>query len=465
MKCFVALLLSLMMSTYSMPGFAHVDGTICYEDQGDQVVKLQERLIQLGFLTGEADGKYGKRTQAAVLDLHKLLLASTGGDLSKARGSSISPEDLELLYADPFSFYISDLKMGDQGDEVERLERALIRLNYLDDQADGSFAESTHEAVKYIQKINNLPVTGIADKATQDLAGTAKVVAERPAYKQVMKGDKGKTVLAIQEKLIELGLLRGPADGIYGRETANAIIRLGDYLGEHGESYAIEDADVATIEFQQKLDGEIPVFQKVLEPDVENVNEVKRLQRRLNSLGYIGRLTIDGKYGSGVKKAVTLFQGSNGLLQTGVADEVTQKLLFSKDAVGMLTKYRLSISLGDQKVYVFELNEDKKYDLIKTFLCSTGRFSPTPRGVFTTTGPYRRWYYFKGFTVWAQYAYNIEGNVLMHSVLYKTKGGSPTLSSVNDLGKKASHGCVRLSVKNAQWVYTNCEEGTVITIY
>ena len=465
MKCLAALLFALMMFTVWMPALADVDGTIRYADQGERVVKLQERLIQLGFLTGKADGKYGKKTQAAVLDLHKLQLARTGGDRSKATGRSISPENLEFLNADPFSFYVSDLKMGDQGDEVERLERALIRLNYLDDQADGSFTESTYEAVKYFQEVNNLPVTGIGDKATQDLAGTTKVVAERPAYKQVMKGDKGKTVLAIQEKLIVLGLLRGPSDGIYGRETADAIIRLGDYLEEHGDSYVIQDANVATIEFQQKLDGEIPVFQKVLESDVNNVSEVKRLQRRLNSLGYIGRLTIDGQYGSGVKKAVTLFQGNNSLPQTRVADEVTQKLLFSKDAIGMLTKYRLSICLRDQKIFVYELNADKKYDLIKTFLCSSGLLMSTPTGVFTTTGPHHRWHYFKQFAVWAQYAYHIEGNILMHSVLYKTKGGSPTLRSVNNLGKKASHGCVRLSVNNAQWVYKNCEAGTVITIY
>ena len=191
MKRLVALLLALTMFAAWMPAFAEEDGTIRYADRGDQVIKLQERLIQLGFLTGEADGQYGKKTQAAVLSFHKLLLARAGGDPSQATGRSISAEDLEVLYADPFSFYVSDLKLDDQGDEVERLQSALIRLNYLDDKATGNFGENTLEAVKYFQKLNNLPVTGVADKATQDLAATATTAAERPAYKEVQKGRQG----------------------------------------------------------------------------------------------------------------------------------------------------------------------------------------------------------------------------------------------------------------------------------
>jgi peptidoglycan hydrolase-like protein with peptidoglycan-binding domain len=465
MKRLVALLLALTMFAACMPAFAEEDGAIRYADRGDQVIKLQERLIQLGFLTGEADGQYGKKTQSAVLSFHKLLLARAGGDPSKATGRSISAEDLEVLYADPFSFYVSDLKLDDQGDEVERLQSALIRLNYLDDKATGNFGENTLEAVKYFQKLNNLPVTGVADKATQDLAATATTAAERPAYKEVQKGDKGKTVRAMQQKLVELGLMEGPGDGIYGSDTTDAINRFEDYLEEQGDSYTVEDANTATTEFQEKLDGATPVFLTALKSGSKDVSEVKRLQRRLNALGYIGRLTIDGQYGSGVKDAITLFQGNNGLPQTGEADEATQKLLYSKDAVGMLTKYRLSVILSEQKVYVYELNAEKKYDLINTFACSTGYFGPTPTGVFTTTGPYQRWHYFKDFAIWAQYAYHIEGDILFHSVLYKKKGGSPTWGSVHSLGNKASHGCVRLSVENAKWLYEHCEAGTVVTIY
>jgi len=201
-----------------------------------------------------------------------------------------------------------------------------------------------------------------------------------------------------------------------------------------------------------------------LAPGSKDADEVMRLQRRLNALGYIGRKTIDADYGENTTEAIALFQTNNALPSTGDADEATQRLLFSENPVGMLTEYRLNISLEDQRVYVYKLGDDKQYSLVNTFLCSTGLYGPTPAGVFTTTGPARRWHYFKEFDIWAQYAYSIEGDYLFHSVLFKKRGGSPT-SSVWALGHKASHGCVRLSVKNAKWVYQNCKRGTVVTIY
>ena len=37
--------------------------------------------------------------------------------------------------------------------------------------------------------------------------------------------------------------------------------------------------------------------------------------------------------------------------------------------------------------------------------------------------------------------------------------------SVWALGQKASHGCIRLRVEDAKWIYQNCESGTVVVIY
>ena len=36
---------------------------------------------------------------------------------------------------------------------------------------------------------------------------------------------------------------------------------------------------------------------------------------------------------------------------------------------------------------------------------------------------------------------------------------------VYKLGSKASHGCVRLSVEDAKWIYNHCPAGTTITVY
>jgi peptidoglycan hydrolase-like protein with peptidoglycan-binding domain len=267
----------------------------------------------------------------------------------------------------------------------------------------------------------------------------------------------------MQEKLVELGLMEAPADGYFGSDTQEALELFQDYLTEQGDSFAIGETSAASIEVQEKLEGDIPAFLSALSSGSKDSSEVKRLQRRLNSLGYLNRKTIDGAYGSGTQEAIRLFQTNNGLTENGEADEATQRLLFSKDPVEMLTKYRLYVSLDEQRVYVYQL-VGKEYVEIKNFACSPGLGNRTPRGVFTNTIPGRRWHYFMEFSIWAQYAFSIEGDILFHSVLFNRKGGSPTYASVYNLGRRASHGCIRLAVENAKWIYENCARGTVVTI-
>ena len=55
--------------------------------------------------------------------------------------------------------------------------------------------------------------------------------------------------------------------------------------------------------------------------------------------------------------------------------------------------------------------------------------------------------------------------MLFHSVLYTAAKKGPTSSSVNALGSKASHGCVRLRVDDAKWIAQNCPAGTKCRVY
>ena len=61
-------------------------------------------------------------------------------------------------------------------------------------------------------------------------------------------------------------------------------------------------------------------------------DEVKTLQDRLIELGYLASGQADGKFGSKTKTAVQLFQQTVGLVASGIADEATQRELFSNDA-------------------------------------------------------------------------------------------------------------------------------------
>lgn len=104
--------------------------------------------------------------------------------------------------------------------------------------------------------------------------------------------------------------------------------------------------------------------------------------------------------------------------------------------------------------------------LVRQMICSTGTDTDqTPLGTFATSSQYR-WGFFTKFNVWAQYWTRIDGPILFHSVLFTEKDESTLVkSSINNLGKRASHGCVRLRVEDAQWIFENCPQRTQTTIF
>ena len=131
--------------------------------------------------------------------------------------------------------------------------------------------------------------------------------------------------------------------------------------------------------------------------------------------------------------------------------------------------YKIMISIKDQKVYVFsKYSSDIK--LIKTMKCSTGTVkNPTPLGIFILPkdSAYNvgTWYYFGEYKIYAQYYRRIIDGYLFHSVLFRKKSdASLVMSSLNNLGKRASHGCIRLSVVDAKWIYEHIKGGTRVEI-
>lgn len=99
----------------------------------------------------------------------------------------------------------------------------------------------------------------------------------------------------------------------------------------------------------------------------------------------------------------------------------------------------------------------------RAFVCSTG--SATPIGSFNTNQKLR-WHVLDGPS-YGQYCTRIVGSVLFHSVWYYANGDYNSQSYVqyNKLGTTASHGCVRLTVADAKWIYENCPLGTSVTVF
>ncbi len=127
-------------------------------------------------------------------------------------------------------------------------------------------------------------------------------------------------------------------------------------------------------------------------------------------------------------------------------------------------KYWLKVN-EQQNVVTAYKKIDGKWKPIRAMLCSTGLNGATPKGTFYTQG---RWNWGELMNdVYGQYCTHITGDILFHSVYYTERfdKASQVTSQFNMLGQSASHGCVRLSVVDAKWIYYNCKIGTKVTIY
>lgn len=74
------------------------------------------------------------------------------------------------------------LKKGSTGEDVKKLQQALIDLGYLSDTADGTFGAKTQDAVTLFQAVNSLDADGLAGAKTQALlfSGTALSADQAP---------------------------------------------------------------------------------------------------------------------------------------------------------------------------------------------------------------------------------------------------------------------------------------------
>lgn len=125
--------------------------------------------------------------------------------------------------------------------------------------------------------------------------------------------------------------------------------------------------------------------------------------------------------------------------------------------------YLIKVNKQQNCVTIYGKDSKGKYTVpVKAMICSTG--SDTPLGTYRTPARYR-WKVLLD-DVWGQYSTRITGGILFHSVWYYKQDPS-TLSAVqyNKLGTMCSHGCVRLTVADAKWIYDNCPIGTTVTIY
>ncbi|QMU08115.1 L,D-transpeptidase [Levilactobacillus suantsaii] len=124
----------------------------------------------------------------------------------------------------------------------------------------------------------------------------------------------------------------------------------------------------------------------------------------------------------------------------------------------------LDVNTSRQRVYVKDGNK-----VLYTMYCSTGtgKKNGTPKGTYHIQAERGKFFYNQNSGEGARYwvSWKDHGIYLFHSVP-TDKNGHYIKKEAEQLGKSAaSHGCVRLSVSDAKWVYEKIPYGTKVVIH
>ncbi len=379
------------------------------------------------------------------------------------------------------------MKNGDRGEDVKALQERLRALQYLSAKATGNYLSQTEKAVQAVQSAYDLPQTGEVD------ADLLELIYGDEFYRPLKNGNKGSDVSALQERLGNMGFYYGKVSGSYLDATEKAVR---DFQGMNG----LEQSGIADIQTQNRLyssDAVIPTPDPNATPTPSPApttapntaypgklqygskqNGVTTLQEQLNYLGYFNRKATGGFYKE-TQASVKDFQRQNGMAEDGVVGEETWQALFSAEVVlphntpkptpePTPVPYFIEVDVNNQLIKVFRRDENNEFtDLHKVFTASTGTEKyPSDVGTWTLTGRKARWAHFPTWGGgYAQYWTRINSSIAFHSFMYTPDRKQVKMASVNKLGRRASHGCIRLTLHDAKWIYDNIFEGVEVWIH
>lgn len=386
------------------------------------------------------------------------------------------------------------LVLNDMGPDVKELQTHLAELGYYTGQITGRYGETTKSAVTAFQEDFGLEQSGQADSATQALLFAT-------LYRPLHVGSSGTDVTRLQTRLTILGYYTGKITGVYLDATADAVKAFQEKMG----MTATGDADGDTQSLVYSSDARSRSGAAVVTPEPEKDTEivdgnnpdaietvaykkrlaygssgknVKLLQQRLTDLGYYEG-PVSGNFQGNTRNAVKAFQTQNGLAVDGVVGKKTWDLLFNTASIVLPgdtpapaatpepVPFHITVDVNNQVVTVYSRDAEGEYTVVvRQMICSSGtKKNPSSIGDFTLNGRKARWCFFPKWGDYAQYWTQITSEIAFHSVIYaRVDTKSLSIKSYNMLGQRASHGCIRLLVSDAKWIYDNVGKGTVVTI-
>ena len=325
------------------------------------ILNLQNRLAELGYMTGVATGTYDTATQIAV----KLFAEACG----RVPSDTIDAELQALLSSDTapaFSIYenlYSNLIEGASGESVSALQQRLIDLGYASGAPNANYGAATTEAVKLFQRFNGLEETGTASVQTQavinssfalNIEGTAANIsaaadseesdASTAVSRSILIGSSGADVLRLQNRLLELGYAPS-ATGRYDNLTAFAVARLQRCTGLAETGRADESLQLFSYSNAAPKNDTMLTHSQYEDVAAElrdlqmgsSGDDVFNLQKRLWEFGLLTRDSIADSvstYNEATAEAVRAAQTElNYETADGLASAALQSYLFSDQAL------------------------------------------------------------------------------------------------------------------------------------
>lgn len=139
----------------------------------------------------------------------------------------------------------------------------------------------------------------------------------------------------------------------------------------------------------------------------------------------------------------------------------------AKKAEAASSKYMFKVNTQANVVTAYK-RVNSRWVPVRAMRASTGYpHTATPIGTFRTMKKYK-WKILDG-PVRGRYCTRIVDRILFHSIWYKLSGSNSkrneSMPAFRRLGKDASHGCVRLSLIDAKWIYDNAAIGSKVITY
>ena len=127
--------------------------------------------------------------------------------------------------------------------------------------------------------------------------------------------------------------------------------------------------------------------------------------------------------------------------------------------------YWIGVDIANQRTTIYRTSDNS---VVHRWICSTGAHNLTPLGVFylpAAKGSERKeWFSFTSSYV--KYCVRYTKHLYFHTILFREpREGTEIHSSIRQLGKAVSHGCIRLQVPAARWLCYNCPTGTKVVIH